>query len=93
MTEQVLEFIHRRWPQDCNWTDGNCYWFALILAKRFPEGEIYYLPAVGHFIVKIDGTFFDWTGIAIITETPKKFSDIKKEDELWYNHIIRDCFY
>ena len=28
---QVEEFIQRRFPVDCNWTNGNCYYFAVIL--------------------------------------------------------------
>ena len=35
--EQILAFIKRRFSQDCNWIDGNCYYFATILKTRFPE--------------------------------------------------------
>jgi hypothetical protein len=50
-TNEILEFIHRRFPQDCHWLDGNCFWFALILKKRFPNVEIFYFPIQGHFVV------------------------------------------
>ena len=36
----VLEFIHRRFPQDSNWLTGNCYHFALILSSVF-NGDIF----------------------------------------------------
>jgi hypothetical protein len=39
---EVIEFINRRWKKDANWLDGNCYYFALILKHRFPEGRIWY---------------------------------------------------
>ena len=33
--QEVMEFIQRRFPKDSNWTNGNCYYFALILSDRF----------------------------------------------------------
>lgn len=64
LTEQrVLEFIHRRFPQDCNWKNGNCYFFAVILKSRFPEGIILYDVIDGHFVTHIDGQNYDWSGV------------------------------
>ena len=34
-SNEIIEFINRRFKLDCNWTNGNCYYFALILADRF----------------------------------------------------------
>ena len=62
MREQVLEFIYRRFPDDCHWTDGNCYYFACILKARFEEGEIWYDAVDGHFVFKLEDLFFDWNG-------------------------------
>jgi len=45
----VLEFIHRRFPQDSNWLTGNCYHFALILSSVF-NGDIFYDVVAGHFV-------------------------------------------
>lgn len=92
MENEVLDFIKRRFNKDSNWTNGNCYWFALILKKRFPESKIYYMPITGHFIVKIKDVFYDWTGIVVPEEKVIKFKKLKKRDPLWYDHIIRDCF-
>ena len=40
LEEIVLKFIKRRFPVDCNWLSGNCYYFAQILMARFPEAKI-----------------------------------------------------
>ena len=92
-TNEILEFIHRRFSHDCNWLNGNCLWFALILKKRFPNVEIFYLPIQGHFVVKSENKYFDWTGIVTPQEEPWSLSKIKKEDDLLYNYLLRDCFY
>lgn len=63
MRKDVLEFIHRRFPNDSNWLTGNCYFFANILKSRFPEGVIYYDVVVGHFVTDIDGIKYDWSGV------------------------------
>ena len=72
MEEEVLEFIKRRFPIDCKWTDGNCYWFAKILAERFGM-QIYYLPIVGHFVAGFDsdGKFYDYNGVFNVTKEDK----------------------
>ena len=90
--EEVLDFIRRRWKKDANWTDGNCLWFAKILCKRFPYARIYYMPIRGHFITKIDGVFYDATGIVIPDEKVQSFAELKRTDSLLYNRLIRDCF-
>ena len=103
-TNEVIEFINRRFPEDCYWLNGNCLWFAFILQKRFPNMEIYYLPIEGHFITglniiknelqnsNIKTVYFDWSGVIVPEEEVLSLSQIKKEDELWYKHLIRDCF-
>lgn len=63
MITEVLEFIHRRFPNDSNWLNGNCYFFANILKSRFPQGIIFYDVIDGHFVTQIDGIKFDWSGI------------------------------
>ena len=102
-TNEILEFIHRRFPHDCNWLNGNCLWFAFILQKRFPNLEIYYLPIQGHFVTglniindalqnsNIKTVYFDWTGEIEPKEEVWSLSKIKEEDDLLYSHLIRDC--
>lgn len=88
---EIIDFIHRRFPIDCNWTNGNCCWFAAILVARFHFLSIYYLPISGHFLAGALGKFFDWTGCVIPDEIPILFDDIEKEDPSWAKRIIRDC--
>lgn len=89
----VEEFIHRRFPVDNNWTNGNCYYFAVILKARFPKAIIYYDVLDGHFIVKIGFHFYDWTGKII--EKHKKFyvkwEDMPKYDTGVYARICSGC--
>lgn len=95
MENEILDFINRRWKKDSNFLNGNCYWFAYILVSRFKELEIYYLPITGHFIAGNGDIFFDWQGKInlrdLCGEKPMRFDDIKKQDSLYYNRLIRDC--
>ena len=91
MQHDILNFIQKRWQKDADWTNGNCFWFAYILKTRFPRLEIYYLPTIGHFIAGADDTYYDYHGTYVPDEAPFLLSDIKQEDPIWYNRIIRDC--
>jgi hypothetical protein len=88
---EVVEFIRRRFPQDCNWTNGNCWWFAAILIARFPYLSIYYLAIQGHFVAGALNTYFDWTGQIFPEENPISFKEIEKIDKTWYERLVRDC--
>lgn len=95
MENEILDFIKRRWAQDSNFLNGNCYWFAHILTNRFKELEIYYLPIIGHFVAGDGNMFFDWQGKVdlrdLYEDKPIRFDDIKEQDSLYYNRLIRDC--
>lgn len=78
--EEINDFIDRRFPIDCHWLDGNCYWFALILSKRFNYLNIYYEPIDGHFLAGNGETFFDWLGEAQPISQPQLLDDIMHED-------------
>ena len=89
--DNVIEFISRRFPIDSNWTDGNCYYFALILKDRF-NGEIFYDVIYGHFFVRIGNHYYDYNGLVDIKE--RKLVNWKNFDEYdssQKNRIIRDC--
>lgn len=93
VAQEVIEFIERRFKQDCNWKTGNCYYFALILCDRFKQynPEIYYDAVDGHFLCKINDRFYDWGGaISFSDEYVEKWSDICKEDPTWSSCIVRD---
>ena len=36
--DKVIDFIKKRFKIDCDWTTGNCFYFAKILESRFPGG-------------------------------------------------------
>lgn len=93
MHDEILEFIHRRFPIDCNWTSGNCYHFAVILKSVFPKGKIYYDVIWGHFIFKYKKKFYDWTGEIHPDKDSYlvKWSKFDKYDPLVKQRIIRDC--
>ena len=88
---EILEFIQRRWKKDCDWTNGNCYWFAYILTTRFNNLKIYYLPIEGHFVAGDGITFYDFHGINNLQEKPYLFSQLELEEPHWYKRIVRDC--
>lgn len=92
MNTEIKEFIRRRFPIDNNWSQGNCYFLALILKDRF-NGEIYYDVIQGHFITKIDGVFYDYDGIYSEEESPYfiKWDEFESYDCEQYKRVIRDC--
>ena len=95
MEAQILDFIKRRFPNDSNWVNGNCYFFAQILANRF-VGEVVYDPIDGHFLFwASDNNFYDWTGRREYTAEQRKkmfiWQDGVLKDSLLYGRIRRDC--
>ena len=92
-SENILQFIKRFsdfGPQvvDC-FTEGNCYWFARILAIEF-VGTIYYNPIVGHFATMIGGVLYDITGVVENTDDFISIEEIYKDELLWAR-LLRDC--
>lgn len=91
MKDQVIDFIQRRFPEDSNWLDGNCYFFALILKNRF-NGTILYDVIFGHFVTRVDDKLYDWSGV--VTDPESSYVEWDKFDEydkLQKESIIRGC--
>ena len=91
---EVLEFIHRRFRNDCDWTTGNCYYFAVILKTRFPEADIFYDTVKGHFMVLIGGKYYDFFGVVNVESDADKiirWSSFENYDECQRDIIVRDC--
>ena len=88
---EVIEFIQKRFPVDCMWTTGNCFYFALILLSRFPQGSIYYDVIYGHFVFKYDSHYYDWTGEITPQGYLVEWSKFDEYDSLQKQTIIRDC--
>lgn len=87
---EILEFIQRRFSDNCHWLDGNCYYFAVILCERFDKLAIYYEPIEGHFVAGDGELFYDWLGL-YISKKLIPLDKIKEEDPSWYKILIRDC--
>ena len=90
MEKKIIEFIHRRFQKDYNWTSGNCYFFAVILQEAF-GGDIYYDVVNGHFLLQLDGNLYDWTGKVEDCGILVKWSDFEQYDRLQKERIVRDC--
>ena len=92
---QVEEFIQRRFPVDCNWINGNCYYFAVILNTRFQYGRIYYDPIDGHFLFRYCDNYYDWTGKKEYTQREAdrfyEWEKLQKIDPLYAKRLVRDC--
>ena len=92
MKEEILEFINKfkQYEKDSilvkTFTEGFCYYFALILKERF-DGEIVYIKEFDHFVLKKDEFLFDITG-----NVSKKYKDCKIVVN-WKNNstIIKQC--
>lgn len=91
MDSNVLEFIHRRFPVDCNWISGNCYYFALILKDRFPGGTVYYDVIDGHFVYLYNGRYYDWTGIIEPKGYLVEWDKFAEYDIIQKKRIVEDC--
>jgi hypothetical protein len=88
---EILEFINRRFKTDCNWLNGNCYYFALILNDRFPGGTIYYDVIYGHFIYQYKGKYYDWSGEMNPNGYLVDWSKFDEYDSLQKKHIVEGC--
>lgn len=89
--DEVIEFIKRRFINDCNWISGNCYYFSIILKDRFPNGKIFYDVIYGHFIFKYKEKYYDWTGYIEPKGYLVEWDNFDKYDYLQKERIIRDC--
>ena len=91
--QEVLEFIKKRFPVDCNWKTGNCYFFAIILKNRFPEGIIMYDVIDGHFVTQIDNKKYDWSGVVPECENHYyvEWDKFDEYDPLQKESIIKGC--
>ena len=92
MQDEVLEFIRKRFPDDFNWTNGNCYYFAIILKTRFPEGKIYYDIINGHFVFMYNNLYYDYVGSYYeYQDILISWDEFDEYDSLLKQRIVRDC--
>lgn len=91
MNQEILDFIKRRFPNNCNWLTGNCYYFSLILKDRFPQTTVCYDIINGHFVTLIDGNYYDWSGRISPNGPLVKWDEFEEHDYIQKQVIIRDC--
>lgn len=93
MQDEVLEFINRRFKKDCNWLNGNCYYFAVILKDRFPEGRIWFDVIWKHFFFEYNGKYYDFSGELVISSEACHilWDEMDAYDRLDKERVIRDC--
>lgn len=100
MEQEILKFINDF--KNCGgnpeaievvFTSGYCYWFAHILAHRFPNSEIMYDEVANHFGTKINDKIFDITGDITTDYSWIPFSELIERDELLYKRLKRDCIF
>lgn len=97
MSEPILDFINRRFKEDCHWTTGNCYWFAAILVLRFPSLRMWYFPIENHWMAgdREGNTFYDWEGAKGKSELTEKAVRWPEEidDSLLLSRLLKDCIF
>ena len=94
MKESVLAFIEKfkkLYTEELEdiFSDGWCYYFAVILLARF-GGRIYYLPVENHFVCKIGNLFYDIKGI-VVPDEAIPWDEYANDDIIHARRIIRDC--
>lgn len=88
---EVLEFIQRRFKDDCCWMSGNCYYFAIILKDRFSKGKIFYDVIDGHFLFEYQNILYDWNGVVNSVGYLVEWDKFDNYDKLQKKVIVRDC--
>lgn len=87
----IIQFINKRFKNDCDWTNGNCYYFAVILKDRFPEGNIFYDVVCGHFVFEYNNQFYDWSGLYRSNDMfLVPWNDFDNYDKFQKQRVIRD---
>lgn len=73
--------------------NGNCYWFAQILMKRFRSLNpiLCYLQIEGHFVVKLENRYYDIAGEKILEEKPYVWEELLNEEPNLAQRIYRNC--
>lgn len=89
--DKVIEFTKRRFPTDCHWLDGNCFFYAQACKFAFDEGEVLYNVIEGHFIFKLQDKYYDWSGQIEPKGVLVPWDKFEEYDAAQYKVIVRDC--
>ncbi len=85
--QTFIDSFKKKYPREIEDTfyNGQCYWFAHILATRF-KGEIWFNPEVIHFATKIDTHLYDIYGIIKDADGWISWSDF----QMFYQDAVPD---
>ena len=72
--------------------NGNCYHFSLILKSMF-DGEIIYDPHTQHFLIKINGSYYDISGEVEDPMDEYIWDEMEEIDYEEYLLVEQDCVY
>lgn len=88
---EFLKRFHTSDDIDTVFTNGCCYWFAMILYRRFirNEAKIMYDAVENHFGTMVGDRVYDITGDITDKYHWVPWLDIK--DESLVRRIVRDC--
>lgn len=89
--DEIIEFTKRRFPIDCNWLNGNCFFYCQILKSAFCSGKIMYDVIHGHFIFLYNGKYYDWSGEIKPNGYLVEWNKFDEYDVERKQRIIRDC--
>lgn len=95
----VLDFIKNFQNEGTikTFTEGCCYWFAIILCERFEMSgnttSIAFNQITGHFAAVIDGNMYDITGEIPQSDEWTQWDKWLKDEPVYGEVVIRDCIY
>jgi len=102
--ETILDFISNFQNEGTikTFTEGCCYWFALILLERFNMMEqtkeknacrLMYNQVDGHFACRINGELYDITGEIEYNKNWEEWPDWFMRETSYREVVVRDCIY
>lgn len=100
-SDEIVRFIsqfkrNNTAAMEDSFTNGNCYYFVLILSQRY-NGDIYYDPIDCHFVTKINSNYYDITGDVTDNYSDLEFYHLYRWSEydqfyvLDYNRVVHYC--
>lgn len=90
-SNDVLDFINRRFAVNCDWMTSNSYWFAKILSLRFTSLHVYYDPNNAHFVAADSSSdvYFDYEGEHKINNNIINVDNMLYEQPIMYIQLMK----
>ena len=80
-----FKFANKQNVLENTFTNGYCYYFAIILKTRFPSGKILFDKDFNHFVFQYDNKLYDITG-----NVTKKYMNLT---DSWNKTIELQCLH